>query len=144
MPTIPVSERFTTYASPGYSMGMSRLNVPRLPRLQLPVHWLVAVLVVLLVLIQYPLWLGKGGWLRVADLDHKLREQQTFNKKLVARNSAMSSEVADLKNGLMAIEERARSELDLIKSEEIFVSIVGTNKNNNNATAPTSAVRVTR
>jgi cell division protein FtsB len=124
--TIRAWVRFTTYVSPGYSAGMARFSALRPPSFKLPVPWSVAILGLLLVLIQYPLWLGKGGWLRVADLDSKLRVQQTVNTKLMARNQALSGEVSDLKNGLMAIEERARNELDLIRPDELFVSILGT------------------
>ncbi len=133
---------------------MARLSALRPPTFKLPFHWTIAVLVAMVVLIQYPLWLGKGGWLRVADLDNKLRAQQALNAKLVARNQSLSGEVADLKNGLMAIEERARNELDLIKPDEIFVSVVGSGINagagatidaapnsTKGATVPTSVLR---
>jgi cell division protein FtsB len=124
---------------------MARLSALRPPTFKLPFHWTIAVLVAMVVLIQYPLWLGKGGWLRVADLDAKLHAQQTLNAKLVARNQSLSGEVADLKNGLLAIEERARNELDLIKPDEIFVSVVGLNVQAaspaKGVTAPTSVLR---
>jgi cell division protein FtsB len=104
---------------------MSRVSALRIPSLSWLGHWPVLLLVGLILLIQYPLWLGKGGWLRVADLDSKLKVQVAVNQKLTARNAALSGEVADLKNGLRAIEERARNELDLIKPDELFVNIVG-------------------
>jgi cell division protein FtsB len=82
------------------------------------------ILVALIVLIQYPLWLGKGGWLRVSEVDHQLTGQKTKNARLEARNLALEAEVRDLKQGLEAIEERARYELGMIKSDEVFVQVV--------------------
>ncbi|TAK92183.1 MAG: cell division protein FtsB [Burkholderiaceae bacterium] len=81
-------------------------------------------LVVLLALIQYPLWLGKGGWLRVNELDRKLTAQQTLNAELKTRNASLEAEVKDLKNGTEAIEERARYELGMVKKDEVFVQVV--------------------
>jgi cell division protein FtsB len=81
------------------------------------------VLVVLLGVIQYPLWLGKGGWLRVWDLDRQLSVQNRTNEKLVSRNSALEGEVQDLKQATIAIEERARYELGMMRSDEIFVQV---------------------
>jgi cell division protein FtsB len=81
------------------------------------------VLVVLLGVIQYPLWLGKGGWLRVWDLDRQLSVQNRTNEKLVSRNSALEGEVHDLKQATIAIEERARYELGMMRSDEIFVQV---------------------
>jgi cell division protein FtsB len=82
------------------------------------------ILVVLIVALQYPLWLGKGSWLRVWEVDRQLREQTLANQKLQARNAALDAEVRDLKQGLGAIEERARSELGMIKQNEIFFQIL--------------------
>jgi cell division protein FtsB len=81
------------------------------------------VLVALLGVIQYPLWLGKGGWLRVWDLDRQLSVQNRTNEKLVSRNSALEGEVHDLKQATIAIEERARYELGMMRSDEIFVQV---------------------
>lgn len=85
---------------------------------------LTIVLVSLLVLIQYPLWLGKGGWLRVAELDKHVMAVQEKNDTLKARNAKLESEVQDLKIGTEAVEERARFELGMIKKDEIFVQIL--------------------
>lgn len=82
------------------------------------------VLAALILLLQYPLWLGKGGWLRVWDMDRQVRAQQAKNDVLQARNTALEAEVADLKQGLDAVEERARFELGLVKSDEVFFRIV--------------------
>ncbi|RPH62166.1 MAG: cell division protein FtsB, partial [Burkholderiales bacterium] len=77
----------------------------------------------LLLLIQYPLWLGKGGWLRVWELDRQLHAQEGVNARLAARNGALEAEVADLRAGKQALEERARYELGMVKPGEIFVQI---------------------
>jgi cell division protein FtsB len=82
-------------------------------------------LTVLLLLIQYPLWLGKGGWLRVADFEAQVDAAHKKNAELLARNAKLDSEVRDLKDGTGAVEERARYELSMIKQNEIFVQIVG-------------------
>ncbi len=79
------------------------------------------LLVVLIALLQYPLWLGKGGWLRVWDTSRQLAAQREVNQKLEDRNAALDAEVRDLKSGFDAIEERARFELGMIKQGEIFV-----------------------
>jgi cell division protein FtsB len=82
------------------------------------------VLAVLIVLIQYPLWLGKGSWVRAWDVDRQLAGQKAQNERLQARNEALSAEVKDLKQGLEAIEERARFELGMVRQDEVFVQIV--------------------
>lgn len=81
-------------------------------------------LAALLTLIQYPLWLGKGGWLRVWDLDQQVDAARTKNDELKARNAKLNSEVQDLKDGTGAVEERARYELGMIKENEIFIQIL--------------------
>ena len=81
------------------------------------------VFAALIVLLQYPLWLGKGGWLRVWDMDRQLQAQREVNQKLEQRNAALDAEVRDLKNGYDAIEERARYELGLVKDGEVFVQV---------------------
>jgi cell division protein FtsB len=83
--------------------------------------WLLAAAVVLL---QYPLWLGGGGWLSVRDLAHKIDTQQTLNDRLQARNAGLLAELGDLKQGRDAIEERARNELGMIAPDEWFVRVV--------------------
>jgi cell division protein FtsB len=85
---------------------------------------LTLVLIVLIVAIQTPLWFGKGGWLRVWELDGQLRAQREQNEQLRARNAALDAEVRDLKQGYDAIEERARSELGMIKQDEVFFQVV--------------------
>jgi len=85
---------------------------------------LTLVLVLLIAVIQYPLWVGKGSWLSVWKIDSELATQQQANQQLVARNASLSAEVRDLKNGYDAIEERARNELGMIKQDEVFFQIL--------------------
>jgi len=82
------------------------------------------VLVALIVLLQYPLWLGKGGWLRVWEVDRQVKAQKEINAKLRARNDVLDAEVRDLKQGYDAIEERARYELGMVRQDEIFFHIL--------------------
>lgn len=84
-------------------------------------------LAALLLLIQYPLWLGKGGWLRVYDLESQVAGAQQSAADRKARNAKLESEVIDLKTGTGAVEERARFELGMIKQNEIFVQVLGKN-----------------
>jgi cell division protein FtsB len=86
---------------------------------------LAGVFAALIVAIQYPLWLGKGGWLRVWDVDRQLDTQQEKNTRLETRNNALAAEVKDLKQGHDAIEERARYELGMVKNDEVFFQIPG-------------------
>jgi cell division protein FtsB len=81
-------------------------------------------LAALLLLIQFPLWLGKGGWLRVSDMEAQVAVANKKNMELKARNAKLESEVRDLKDGTGAVEERARYELGMVKQNEIFVQIV--------------------
>ena len=84
---------------------------------------LAGVLSALILAIQYPLWLGKGGWMRVWDVDHQLDAQRLKNERLEARNGALAAEVKDLKQGFDAIEERARYELGMVKNDEVFFQV---------------------
>ena len=85
---------------------------------------LTLILAALLLLIQYPLWLGKGGILRVWEMERQIEAQKQTNEKLQTRNNALDAEVRDLKKGLEAIEERARNELGMIRKDEIFFQVV--------------------
>jgi len=85
---------------------------------------LALTLAALILFLQYPLWFGKGGWLRVWSLDREVREQKATNARLQQRNGALDAEVRDLKQGFEAIEERARYELGMIKRDEVFFQIV--------------------
>lgn len=88
-------------------------------------RWPVLILVALLIVLQYPLWLGKGGWLRAWDVERQLQAQKEENRRLEQRNAGLEAEVRDLKSGYEAIEERARFELGLVRSDEVFVQIPG-------------------
>jgi len=83
------------------------------------------ILIILLLLLQYPLWLGKGGWLKVWELSLQVEAKQEANNQTRMRNTLLDAEVRDLKQGTEAIEEHARSELGMIKRDEVFFQIVG-------------------
>ena len=87
-------------------------------------RWLALAFAVLIVALQYPMWLGKGGWLQVREYDRQLAAQRETNEKLKARNDALDAEVRDLKQGFDAIEERARLELGMIRRDEVFYQVV--------------------
>jgi cell division protein FtsB len=87
-------------------------------------RYLAIALGILVLLLQFPLWLGKGGWLRVWDLDRQVGQQKEQNDKLKRRNGALDAEVRDLKQGFEAAEERARSELGMVRSDEIFFQVI--------------------
>ena len=84
---------------------------------------LAGLLAALIVAIQYPLWLGKGGWLRVWDIGRQVQGQVAKNAGLETRNGALAAEVKDLKQGTDAIEERARYELGMVKNDELFFQL---------------------
>ena len=85
---------------------------------------LIAILVILAVLLQYRLWFGDGGLLEVWELHRAVETQKQENAVLMERNKALEAEVKDLKQGLDAIEERARSELGMVKKDETFFQAV--------------------
>ncbi len=86
-------------------------------------RWLTVGLLAVIGLLQYPLWVGKGGWLKVWDYDRQLQQQKEVTRKLEIRNAGLDAEVRDLKQGYDAIEERARFELGMIKQDESFIQI---------------------
>jgi cell division protein FtsB len=87
------------------------------------VRWLSVALVALIIVLQYPLWFGKGGWLKVWQHEDQLAKAREANGKLEVRNTGLDAEVRDLKQGYEAIEERARFELGLVKDGEVFVQL---------------------
>ena len=87
-------------------------------------RWLVWLLVVLFVLLQYKLWVGDGSLAEVWDLYQQGELQKQENQRLQERNQALEAEVQDLKQGLDSIEERAREELGMIKDSETFYQII--------------------
>ena len=86
-------------------------------------RWLALAFAALILLLQYPMWLGKGGWLQVREYDRQLAAQREANEKLQTRNDALDADVRDLKTGYEAIEERARAELGMIRNDEVFFQI---------------------
>ncbi len=86
-------------------------------------NWPTLILLLIIALLQYPLWLGKGGWIRVWEYERQVQAPREVHQKLEQRNAALDAEVRDLKSGYEAIEERARYELGMIKDGEIFVQV---------------------
>jgi cell division protein FtsB len=86
-------------------------------------RWIPLILAVLILLLQYPLWFGKGGWFKVWELSREVETQKQANLQARARNAVMDAEVRDLKQGTDAIEERARSELGMIRRGEVFIQV---------------------
>ncbi|HTI96498.1 MAG TPA: cell division protein FtsB [Rudaea sp.] len=87
-------------------------------------RYIALILLILLIALQIKFWTGEGGMRDVWRLQERISEQKTENQKLKQRNEALSAEVQDLKSGKGAIEERARSELGLIKPGEVFYQVV--------------------
>lgn len=85
---------------------------------------LIAILVLVLILLQFRLWFGDGGFREVSRLQEKVTLQMDENEMLQQRNNELQAEVEDLRERLGAIEERARSELGLIKEGEEFYQVV--------------------
>ena|SRR5688572_16720796 len=90
--------------------------------------FLALALGALIVLIQYPLWLGKGSWLRAWDMDRQVAAQRARNTELQKRNATLEAEVNDLKQGTEAIEERARYELGMVRPDELFFQYTDPNR----------------
>lgn len=84
---------------------------------------LIAILLVMLIVLQYRLWVGEGSLAEVYNLRQEIDKQKQELLRLRERNGALQAEVSDLKRGLDAIEERARSELGMIKEDEVFYQI---------------------
>lgn len=85
---------------------------------------LAAALTTLLIVLQYDLWIGDGSMTAAWRLDDTITVQKKENAQLLLRNETLAAEVNDLKSGTDAIEERARSELGMIKKDETFVQII--------------------
>jgi cell division protein FtsB len=81
---------------------------------------LLIILLAVLSLLQWRLWFGEGSKEHMAELERRIAEQEALNTKLIARNQSLLNEILDLKTGNDAIEERARSELGLIRPDETF------------------------
>ena len=89
---------------------------------------LLAILLILLAALQYKLWFGEGGYRDVQRLEQRVEEQVQENEALAQRNRELEAEVEDLRQGLEAVEERARSELGMIKENEEFYQVVPEDK----------------
>ncbi|MCB2263574.1 MAG: cell division protein FtsB [Candidatus Thiosymbion ectosymbiont of Robbea hypermnestra] len=87
-------------------------------------RWLAAILLLLLLGLQYRLWVGDGGLAEVRALQDEIATQRAEIEQLRARNQTLAAEVRDLQEGLDALEERARSELGMIKEGELFLQII--------------------
>lgn len=85
---------------------------------------LLAGLVIVLLILQWRLWAGEGGLSELRQLEEQLMTQQSENEALRLRNQMLESEVLDLKTGLEAIEERARSDLGMTREDEIFYRVI--------------------
>lgn len=87
-------------------------------------------LISLIAVLQYQLWYGKGNWIAVWDLEKQVKTERQANRGLQSRNTVLEAEVNDLKQGFDAIEERARSELGMVKQDEIFFQVLTNNQDN--------------
>lgn len=87
-------------------------------------NYLIALLLVLLMVLQYDLWVGKGSIREARQLETSISRQKAENKHLAERNDALKAEVMDLKKGLDTIEEKARNELGMIQKGETFFHII--------------------
>jgi cell division protein FtsB len=85
---------------------------------------IIAILLVLLVMLQYQVWLGEGGLPEVLKLETESAAVQQDVERLQERNKALEAEVLDLKTGLQAIEERARNELGMIRKDEVYYQVI--------------------
>ena len=92
---------------------------------ELLIRWLTIVLIIMLLLLQIRLW---REYIEVSSLRQQIEEQAAFNRKLAERNAELAAEVESLRTGMDAIEERARSELGLVKPDEQFYQVVEENE----------------
>ena len=87
-------------------------------------RWVIAALAVLVLVLQYRIWISADGTREVMRLDRAVAAQRAENLRLAARNDQLLAEVRDLKQGFAAIEERARSELGLVAPNETYYQVV--------------------
>lgn len=87
--------------------------------------WLSILLITLLVLLQYRLWLGEGGLKELSELRQRVAALEAENQPMRERNARLAAEVVDLKTGLAAIEERARSDIGMVRRDEQFFWVPG-------------------
>ncbi len=91
-------------------------------------RWIFVLLLIFFLGLQYRLWVGEGSWAHIVTLEKKIANQEEVNGHLVQRNKSLEIEIFGLKNGLESVEERARSDLGLIKEGETFYLLVDENK----------------
>ena len=89
---------------------------------------ILILLLLLLAGLQYRLFVGQGSWEQITSLERQIEQQQLINQRLVDRNKVLENEVLDLKSGLQSVEERARSDLGLIKKGETFYLLIDKEK----------------
>lgn len=94
-------------------------------------RWLLVILALVFIGLQYKLWVGEGSLAEVWHLKGAVEQQRSENAQLQERNRALDAEVKDLKQGLEAVEERARSELGMIRKGETFYQVIEPDTNDN-------------
>lgn len=87
-------------------------------------RWLLLILLMMLAGLQYRLWFGEANLLQVWQLEQQIMDQRQLNQQLTERNKRLEAEVQDLKQGLSALEERARSEMGMIREGETFYQLI--------------------
>jgi cell division protein FtsB len=103
--------------------------------------WFAGALLVVIVLLQYRLWFSPGGVRELTRLELALARQQAQNSQMRERNQQLVAEVADLKDGLTALEERARTDLGMIAAHETFYQVAGAAGAGGGAGSPTAGTR---
>ncbi len=103
-------------------------------------RFLNLILVVLIVLLQLRLWFGESSLPETWQLESRIEVRKAENAELAKRNDALAAEVADLKSGLDAIEERARYELGMVRPNETFFLLIDKPKPSEKAASPSAAV----
>ena len=109
---MPVAMRSADSDAPG---GATAMGIMR---------WVILLLVVLVGVLQYRLWIGDGSFEELYELRDQIADYRTEVERLQARNLALAAEVRDLKTGMDAIEDRARSELGMIRRGEVFLQVI--------------------
>lgn len=99
-------------------------------------RWLMIILAVMLLGLQYRLWFGEGSLAQKAGLERQVEAQTARNEKLAERNRILTEEVIGLKSGFDAVEERARTDLGMIKEDETFFLVVDSQLGQRGKTPP--------
>jgi cell division protein FtsB len=100
------------------------------------VRWLLAILIFLLVVLQYRLWFAQGSMAEQYRLRQQVEEQTLINEELRARNSVLEREVLELKTGNRSVEQRAREQLGLVREDETYYQFVEPKKNGQSTVNP--------